>query len=165
MKSVRWSLPDGRLFLTCSSRQHTGPSSHFEPQRLTSFSRTGSSGWCASPLSGQGSSPPKMDFFPQWPRIAQRPCSWILVSPCAPTSDGCRAREPNPTTVAMKPKRRILPGKQSIKKHQLYQPPFHSLSASRASGIGNRPCTSSCAWGRSRGVGAREFAGQGARRG
>lgn len=93
---------------TCSSRQHTGPFSHLEPHKLTNFCRTASSGWRARSLSGQGSSPPKIDCFPQWPRIAQRPFSCIRVSPCAPTSAGCKAREPSPTSAATKPTGRIF---------------------------------------------------------
>lgn len=99
--------------LTCSSRQQTGPSSHLGPQSPTSFCLTSSSGSWARPLSGQGNSPPKIDCFPQCPRIAQRPFSWILVSPCAPTSAGCEARKPNPTSAPTNPNCRILSVRQS----------------------------------------------------
>lgn len=72
---------------TCSSRQQTGPSVHLFPHSATSFSLVVLSGSRASPLSGQGRSPPKMLFFPQWPRIAHLPGSCMAVSPCAATAE------------------------------------------------------------------------------
>lgn len=64
---------------TCSSSQHTGPVSHFGPQRSTICSLRASVGSVAGPLSGQGNCAPKKPFFPQVPRIEHRPASWIGV--------------------------------------------------------------------------------------
>jgi len=65
---------------TCSSAQHTGPVFHFGPHIPTSCFRTSSSGSSASPLSGHGSSGEKKLDFPQLPRMAQRPASWMGVN-------------------------------------------------------------------------------------
>ena len=45
----------------------------------TSFALAAELGFSASPLSGHGSCEPKKPCFPQWPRIAQRPCSCLTV--------------------------------------------------------------------------------------
>lgn len=93
--------------LTCSSVQQTGPSAHLFPQRPTNFSLRASSGSCASPLSGQGKSPPKNPFLPQWPRIAQRPFSCNLVTPCAATPESSSA-DSRPVTMEVNWNPRIL---------------------------------------------------------